>query len=142
MNAIWSVGFIQKIIQSYKRAMKPLAVKYKISPSMIAILMFLGNNPQCKHAKDIVEFRGIKANLVSMSLEKMEKEGYVTLQVNPKDRREKTIELTDQAMIVFSEGKQLQTEFFKKIFKGVSREEINVFMKVVRQIDENTKNEQ
>lgn len=63
MNAIRSVGFIQKIIQSYKRAMKPLAVKYKISPSMIAILMFLGNNPQCKHAKDIVELRGIKANL-------------------------------------------------------------------------------
>lgn len=142
MNTLWSMGFVQKIIQSYRHAMKPLAVKYKISPSMIAILMFLGNNPQCKHSKDIVEFRGIKANLVSMSLEKMEKEGYVTLQINPKDRREKTIQLTDRAMMIFLEGKQLQSEFFRKIFKGVSEEEIDVFMKVVRQIDENTKNVQ
>lgn len=41
------------------------------------ILMFLANNPQYRTARDIVEVRKIKANLVSVHVDRLVKEGYL-----------------------------------------------------------------
>ena len=39
--------------------------------------LFLANNPDYKTARDIVEVRHIKANLVSMNVDKLVQEGYL-----------------------------------------------------------------
>ena len=44
------------------------------------ILMFLANNPDYKTARDIVEIRQIKANLVSVNVDKLVQEGYLERQ--------------------------------------------------------------
>lgn len=42
--------------------------------------MFLGNNLKYKNARDIVEIRHIKANLVSVNVKRLVQEGYLTRQ--------------------------------------------------------------
>ncbi len=49
--------------------------------------MFLANNPDCKTARDIVEMRHIKANLVSMNVDKLVQEGYLERRAVAGDRR-------------------------------------------------------
>ena len=51
------------------------------------ILMFLGNNPAYKTASEIVEIRRLKANLVSVNVEKLVQEGYLTRCAVAGDRR-------------------------------------------------------
>ena len=49
--------------------------------------MFLANNPEYKTARDIVEIRKIKANLVSVNVDKLVNEGYLERKPVENDRR-------------------------------------------------------
>ena len=49
--------------------------------------MFLGNNPAYKTAGEIVELRHIKANLVSVNVDRLVREGYLTRHPVAGDRR-------------------------------------------------------
>ena len=69
--------FSRKMIQAYNEIFKPLCHKVKLSQTAIDILLFLANNPEFKTARDIVEIRHIKANLVSMNVDKLVSEGYL-----------------------------------------------------------------
>jgi DNA-binding MarR family transcriptional regulator len=46
------------------------------------ILLFLANNPEYKTASDIVEYRGIKANLVSVNVDKLVHDRYLKWRKN------------------------------------------------------------
>ena len=63
--------FSRKMIQAYNEICKPLCHRVKLSQTAIDILLFLANNPEFKTARDIVEIRHIKANLVSMNVDKL-----------------------------------------------------------------------
>ena len=63
--------FSRKMIQAYHEIFKPLCHKVKLSQTAIDMLLFLANNPEFKTARDIVEIRHIKANLVSMNVDKL-----------------------------------------------------------------------
>ena len=56
--------FSRKMIQAYHEIFKPLCHRVKLSQTAIDMLLFLANNPEFKTARDIVEIRHIKANLV------------------------------------------------------------------------------
>ena len=51
------------------------------------ILLFLVNNPEYKTASDIVEYHGIKANLVSVNVDKLVRDGYLQKKNVKSDRR-------------------------------------------------------
>ena len=72
-----SMEFAIKTSQAYNAVCKPLCQELKLPQTAFDILMFLANNPDCRTASDIVEIRHIKANLVSMHVERLVKEGYL-----------------------------------------------------------------
>ena len=67
--------FARKIRLAYNEYCKSLCKEIHMPQTAFDILMFLGNNPECKTARDIVEIRKIKANLVSVNVDKLVKEG-------------------------------------------------------------------
>ena len=73
----FNIEFPNKMAHSYSVMCKPLCQKIKLPQTAFDILMFLSNNPQYKTARDIVEVRKIKANLVSINVDMLEKEGYL-----------------------------------------------------------------
>ena len=75
MNA--GMEFAHKFARAYAAACKPLCRELKLPQTAFDILMFLANNPGYRTAGDIVEVRRIKANLVSVNVDKLVREGYL-----------------------------------------------------------------
>ena len=66
-----NMEFAIKTAQAYNAVCKPLCQELKLPQTAFDILMFLANNPDRRTASDIVEFRHIKANLVSMNVDRL-----------------------------------------------------------------------
>ena len=75
MNPTIEISF--KTAQAYSAMCKPLCQELKLPQTAFDILMFLANNPDCTTARDIVEIRKIKANLVSVNVDRLVQEGYL-----------------------------------------------------------------
>ena len=73
----FSIAISRKIALAYSAVCKPLCRQLELPQTAFDILMFLANNPDRRTASDIVEFRHIKANLVSMNVDRLVKEGYL-----------------------------------------------------------------
>ena len=62
------IEFARKMALAYTAVCRPLCQEMKLPQTAFDILMFLYNNPEYKTARDIVEIRNIKANLVSVNV--------------------------------------------------------------------------
>ena len=101
------------------------------------ILLFLANNPEYKTASDIVEYRGIKANLVSLHVERLAQEGYLERREVPGDRRKTELICTEKTENVWRQGCEIQRTFIETLFSGVPAESRKIFEQVMEQTEEN-----
>ena len=108
--------------------------------TIISILMFLANNPDYNTARDIVEIRGLKANLVSMNVEKLVNEGFLERIPDTKDRRKNMLKCTENAKTVIEKGRQLKKDFFGSLFGGIDEENLRQFYGVLEQLRTNLDN--
>lgn len=127
----------KKFSLAYRQMCKPLCRELGLPQTAFDILMFLGNNPAYKTARDIVEIRRIKANLVSVHVDRLVREGYLERQQVPGDRRKTELLCTDKAQPVIVKGRLLQENFFEKLYDGMSREERDAFSAALHRIGEN-----
>lgn len=127
----------KKFSLAYRQVCKPLCRELGLPQTAFDILMFLGNNPAYKTARDIVEIRRIKANLVSVHVDRLVREGYLQRQQVPGDRRKTELHCTDKAQPVIAKGRLLQEKFFEKLFDGMEREERDAFSAALHRIEEN-----
>ena len=91
-----SIEYIHKLLDVYNQLCRPLSQQTGIPQTSLDILMFLKNNPQYKTAADIVKIRGIKANLVSLHVERLVQEGYLERREVPGDRRKTELICTEK----------------------------------------------
>lgn len=101
------------------------------------ILMFLANNPNYNTARDIVEIRGLKANLVSVNVEKLVKEGLLERKPDGNDRRKTVLVCTERAKPITEKGRKLQTDFFESLFSGIDEEKRLQFCGIIETIRKN-----
>ena len=66
-----SMAFARKTALAYGALCRPLCQELGLSQTAFDILLFLANNPDCRTARDIVEVRRIKANLVSVHVDRL-----------------------------------------------------------------------
>lgn len=132
-----SIEYVHKLLELYNQLCSPLCQQTGISQTSLDILMFLKNNPQYKNAADIVKFRGIKANLVSVHVERLVQEGYLERQEVPGDRRKTELICTEKAAHVWKHGCEIQKAFFEMLFSGVPEESRKIFEHVMEQTEEN-----
>ena len=114
-----SMEFARKIDLVYAALCKPLFQKLKIPQTVFDILMFLANNPECSTARDIVEIRHIKANLVSVNVDRLVQEGYLERRTVAGDRRKTKLVCTEQAQPIVERGRRLQEQLVAALFSGV-----------------------
>ena len=101
------------------------------------ILMFLANNPGYNTAKDIVKLRGLKANLVSVNVDRLVQEGYLDRSDFPGDRRKTVLVCTPKARPIVQRGRELQDRFFQDIFRDVDEASRENFQRVMEQVGHN-----
>ncbi len=114
-----SVEFAAKLAQAYGAACKPLCRELKLPQTAFDILMFLANNPACETAGDIVEVRGTKANLVSVNVDRLVRDGYLRRETMERDRRKTRLLCTERAQPVIERGRVLQTAFVERLFENI-----------------------
>ena len=113
MNPTIEISF--KTAQAYSAMCKPLCQELKLPQTAFDILMFLANNPDCTTARDIVEIRKIKANLVSVNVDRLVQEGYLERRAVAGDRRKTQLLCTEKAQPVIARGREVQERFFARL---------------------------
>lgn len=137
MKAI--IRIARTIMQSYNAKCKPLCQEIGMPQTAFDILMFLANNPEFDTARDIVECRYIKANLVSVNVESLVREGYLTREKSPGDRRKIRLVCTEKAGPIVERGRQLQSQFAGEMFKNVDERQKEDFFQVLYILESNMK---
>lgn len=132
-----SFEFSKKMATAYSEVCRPLCHELKIPQTAFDILMFLANNPEYKTAGEIVSIRKIKANLVSVNVNKLAENGFLRRKSVAGDRRKTELFLTDKAQPIVRRGREMQASFAKQLFAGISEENKRQFLNTVEAITDN-----
>lgn len=124
----FNIEIARTISLAYNVVCKPICKELDLPQTAFDILMFLGNNPKYKTAGEIVEIRHIKANLVSVNVDKLVREGYLERKTVEGDRRKTELICTEKAMAVISRGREIQREFLDKMLANLGDGELKVFL--------------
>ena len=116
-----SMEFANKTALAYSAVCKPLCQELGL--------------PQT--ASDIVEVRHIKANLVSVNVDKLVHEGLLTRCPVPNDRRKTELLCTEKAQPIIQRGRALQEAFFDRLLNGIDEARLNVFYGTLEQMGRN-----
>lgn len=133
----FSIAISRKIALAYSAVCKPLCRQLELPQTALDILMFLGNNPDYKTASEIVEIRHIKANLVSVNVDRLVREGYLTRRGVEGDRRKTELLCTEKAQPIIARGRQLQNAFSERLFAGMDEEARRAFSEAMHLIEHN-----
>lgn len=133
----FSIAISRKIALAYSAVCKPLCRQLELPQTAFDILMFLGNNPDYKTASEIVEIRHIKANLVSVNVDRLVREGYLTRRGVEGDRRKTELLCTEKAQPIIARGRQLQNAFSERLFAGMDKEARRAFSEAMHRIEHN-----
>lgn len=131
------IEFSRKLALAYNAVCKPLCRELGLSKTAFDILMFLGNNPAYKTARDVVELRCLKANLVSVNVDRLVQEGYLIRRQAAGDRRKTELLCTDKAQPVIARGRQLQSAFFQRLFADMDDGARRAFFAAMEIMDQN-----
>lgn len=132
-----NVEFAQKVALAYGAVCKPLCRELGLTQTAFDILLFLANNPSYRTARDIVEVRHIKANLVSVNVDRLVQEGYLVRRQAAGDRRKTELLCTDKAQPVIARGRQLQSAFFQRLFADMDDGARHAFFAAMEIMDQN-----
>lgn len=132
-----SMEFAQKTTLAYNAACKPLCQELKLPQTAFDILLFLANNPGYNTASDIVEVRKIKANLVSVNVDKLVQEGYLVRQAVEGDRRKTQLLCTEKAAPIIAQGRAVQQAFGEQLLNGLDPDTRASFFRAVEGINRN-----
>lgn len=89
--------------------------------------------------KELAEIMGSSHQNVKQILLKLEKKGFVTLTVDENDKRKQRIELTDFCREFCEKNDEMSMALMKKMFEGVSEEQLQVTIQTIIQIEDNLK---
>ena len=120
----FNIEFAYKIQQAYAKRCKNICKQVNLPQTAFDILMFLSNNPKYRSARDIVEVRKLKANLVSINVDRLVKEGYLERKCVEGDRRRIELCVTTKAEHIVDMGRKVQKKFILDLFDGLSKESL------------------
>lgn len=133
----FNIEFPNKMAHAYSVICKPLCQEMKLPQTAFDILMFLSNNPQYKTARDIVEVRKTKANLVSINVDKLVKEGYLERREVAGDRRKTELVCTSQADSIIEKGRLVQKDFKDILFNNMEDSMKEILFKGMEIMEDN-----
>ena len=134
---MFDISFADKISRAYTRSCKAFCHELDIPQTAFDILMFLGNHPEYKSARDIVEIRRIKANLVSINVDRLVHEGLLVRREVAGDRRKLELVLTEKAAPIVEKGRAVQTQFIETLLEGIDESTLSAFRTALTQMEAN-----
>ncbi len=137
MNMSTLLSFTNRMEGAYEAMCHPLLCEFEISKTSFDILMFLSNNPDRYTAKEISTTKNIKANVVSLHVDKLVKDGFLLRQSVEGDRRKIRLICTEKAQPIIDQGRRMQKDFFGCLMDGLTEEELEGFKHCFQVISKN-----
>lgn len=115
---------------------------YHLTPVQIVVIKYLiKNKDSVVYQKDIEKKLGLRKSTVSGILGTMIKNGIITRNDSTNDLRSKEIRLTETGYKLDKAMRKKAFEFEKLLQSNISKEDLEVFYKVTKQIQENLEGE-
>lgn len=130
-----NIEFARKMSVAYSNCCKSLCKEIGLPQTAFDILLFLGNNPDYRTASEIVEIRKIKANLVSVNVDKLVSDGYLERRPVAGDRRKTELICTGKAQPIIERGQQLQEAFKKQLLGDLDEKEQKLLDMLMTKVD-------
>lgn len=89
--------------------------------------------------KELAEIMGSSHQNVKQILLKLEKKGFVNICPDSKDKRKQRIELTEYCIKFCEKNGEISGQIMKKMFDGISEEQLRVTIQTIIQIENNLK---
>ena len=89
--------------------------------------------------KELAEIMGSSHQNVKQILLKLEKKGFVRITIDESDKRKQRIEITDYCRDFCSKNDETATNIIKKMFAGISEEQLQGAIQTIVQIEDNLK---
>ena len=128
---------MQRISGAYLSRCNEILEKYHLISPSFHILMFLGNHPDLQTAKDISDLLKLKANVISVHVNRLVDSGYLLREPMPGDRRKIRLLLTEKALPVVQEGMKMEQKFCSDLKLGLSDETMENLCNILSVIGEN-----
>ena len=104
---------------------------------LMACMSLFPDNPPT--ANDLAKTMGCTRQNVKEILTSLEKKGFVTLTPSENDKRKRCVTLTEKAIITADKYKDNENEFLRRLYEGVSDEEVINTYKFLSKIEDNLK---
>ena len=105
------------------------------------MLMHLARYEHIPSQKELAEAKGISPAAVTTTLKRLEKEGYIERSTTDADNRRNEIRITEAGLAAVNESRALFDSVDKKMFQGISDEELANFTAVLERMRENLREE-
>jgi DNA-binding MarR family transcriptional regulator len=111
-------------------------IELSISMPHIFLLSFI-KEKGISSVSDIAHYLGVTLSAVTCLVDKLVDMNLVDRKRSEKDRRLVLLEITQEGDEILEKVKENSNNLFEKCFKGISRDKIEIFFEVYRQINEN-----
>ena len=115
---------IHQLVKLYHLSSHEICESFSITQAELDILSFLHNNPNQDTAKTICEIRFLKKSIVSQSIDKLVKRGFIEKTADTDDRRLLHLALTPAADKCIERIDAMQSGYFRNIFSCYTEEEL------------------
>lgn len=128
---------MRRFQQAYDAVLRPLCEQSCMAQGAIDILLFLANNPGLDTARDICTYRAMKPAIVSMHVDHLARDGYLTRCPVSGDRRKYSLRPTALAQPIIAQGQALQARFAAQMTQGVSPEDMENCLRCLHLMEQN-----
>lgn len=129
---------VKKLYENmYSRFME----EYDLTQNEIDVLLFLWKNEKYDTARDIAEYHHLSRSLISKSVDSLSRKDLLFIVQDQEDRRFIHLKLSPNAKGIVSKLYKIEKEFYKSLQKGISQEELKVFLSVLQKIRKNIRKE-
>lgn len=130
---------IQIFKKAYENMLNEISKKYELTNNEVKILLFLNKNEDTDIAKDIVDMLILSKSHVSMSVESLEKKGYLQKVQDDLDKKKQHLKITDKALEIIHDADRREECFFEKMYDGITDEEKNTINSIFEKMYNNIK---
>ena len=104
-----------------------LIKKWRLNNTAYEVLMFFADNPENNTARDLCRMLSMKTGIVSVAIEQLSGAGLLERRTDPEDRRIQRLYLTEKAMPIAEEGREIRKQFLNRLKQAMSEEEFRTY---------------
>lgn len=124
----------------FDESFKNIKKKYELTTNEILFLLQLDRNERNNSASEIVDELMITKSHLSKSIDSLYKRGYIEKMVDEGDKKIVRLFISSSCHELINELKKIEKEMYKKVVAGINKDDLIVFERVLKQIQNNFEN--